>query len=360
MYKKRKTWIKAALAVALDLVIASGIVTGDYVASYRIPHALATSNTRTSSETPTKIDASSGVGTSSSTTQNASGTQMNQSTLTLAERFKDQFSDKIISTPTEYRSKNIAVTITKKNYDSQTIDHSNSGKHEKYGSNVANTLADIYVSDVTLIQTAFAQNTYGVGFTQKLSEMSANMKSILAVNGDSYNNNMNQNNGTVIRNGEIYRTKPTNQETCILYKDGTMKIYTPDQFDANQIIADGAWQSWVFGPSLLDEDGNAMTSFMTRDYLRESHPRTAIGYYEPGHYCLLVVDGRTDGYSRGMFLEEMSQLFANLGCKAAYNLDGGHCSFMTKDAKIINRPYKKEHQVADGIFICEPGGNGNV
>lgn len=114
-----------------------------------------------------------------------------------------------------------------------------------------------------------------------------------------------------------------------------MKTFTPSEFGAQQAIQDGAWQSRVFGPSLLDEAGKAKTDFITWDYIRESHPRTAIGYYEPGHYCLLVVDGRQKDYSRGMFLTELSKLFESLGCKAAYNLDGGvighavvetHCS----------------------------------
>lgn len=30
-----------------------------------------------------------------------------------------------------------------------------------------------------------------------------------------------------------------------------------------------------------------------------------------------------------MFLEEMATVFEDLECRAAYNLDGGHCSFMT-------------------------------
>ncbi len=41
------------------------------------------------------------------------------------------------------------------------------------------------------------------------------------------------------------------------------------------------------------------------------------------HYCFLVIDGKQKNYSRGMFLDEMAQLFESLGCKAAYNLDGG-------------------------------------
>lgn len=54
-----------------------------------------------------------------------------------------------------------------------------------------------------------------------------------------------------------------------------------------------------------------------------------------------------------MFLDEMSQLFESLGCKAAYNLDGGHCSFMTFEGNVANQPYKPEHEVPDGIFITE-------
>ena len=57
-----------------------------------------------------------------------------------------------------------------------------------------------------------------------------------------------------------------------------MKTFTPSEFGAQQAIQDGAWQSWVFGPSLLDEAGKAKTDFITWDYIRESHPRTAIGW----------------------------------------------------------------------------------
>ena len=150
----------------------------------------------------------------------------------------------------------------------------------------------------------------------------------------------------------LYRNEQTDAETCVLNWDGTMDIYQPGQVELQQLIEKGAYQSWVFGPSLLDEKGKAKDKFLTWDHIRESHPRTAIGYYEPGHYCLLLVDGRQDS-SRGMFPDEMAKVFEELGCKAAYNLDGGHCSFMTFLDKVANHPYKPEHEVADGIFITE-------
>lgn len=268
------------------------------------------------------------------------------------QKFADKFTEEVVSTPTKYTSPNVSVEITYHQYDSGTLDETDSGKHTKYGTKVSYVLADIYIGDITCFQTAFAQDTYGVGYSEKLSDMSARLKSILAVNGDSYSNNRHQDNGTIVRNGVIYRNEKSGEETCVLNWDGTMDIYQPGMLDEQTLIDKGAYQSWIFGPSLLDSSGKAKTSFWTWDYIRQSHPRTAIGYYEPGHYCLLLVDGRQPT-SRGMFLDEMAKVFEDLGCKAAYNLDGGHCSFMTLSNAVVNHPYKPEHEIEDGIFITE-------
>lgn len=337
---KRKGARSLALALALDAVLAGVLVGGDYFYSYKLPHKLHAAQ----------------ITTQTAAQPNASASDASQVVTAAAdwhEKFKDQFSDTVISSDTTYKSPDISITITTASYDTGTVDRSENGKHVKYGTKIAYTLADIYIGDISCLQTGFAQDTYGVGYSEMLSDMSARMQAVLAVNGDSYSNNHHKDNGTIIRNGIVYRAQPSTEETCVLYRDGTMKTYTPDEFDAQQVIADGAWQSWVFGPSLLDENGRAKTDFLTWDYIRESHPRTAIGYYEPGHYCLLLVDGRQPDYSRGMFLEEMAQLFETLGCKAAYNLDGGHCSFMVKDGAVISQPYKPTKDVSDGILICE-------
>lgn len=362
MKKRHKAHAALALilALALDVLLAGGVVGGDYIYNYKLPCKLSSANITTASTASTESTAptESTAQTATDGRQQSELSQLNGNSTTSpddwSQKFKEHFSDTIISTDTVYKSPNISIELTHCSYDSGVIDYSENGKQKKYGSMVSYTLADIYVSDISCLQTAFAQDTYGVGYSELLSSMSARIKSVLATNGDSYSNNRHQNNGTIIRNGIAYRTRSSTEETCVLYRDGTMKTYTPNTFNAQQAIADGAWQAWVFGPSLLDENGNAKTNFLTWHYITESHPRTAIGYYEPGHYCLLVVDGRQAGYSRGMFLEEMSQLFAGLGCKVAYNLDGGHCSFMTKGTDVVSQPYKPSKDISDGIFICEP------
>lgn len=64
-------------------------------------------------------------------------------------------------------------------YDTGRLDLSEGGKHKKYGTKTSYVLADIYVGDIQCIKTAFAQNTYGVGYQEKLSDMSAAMQAVL-------------------------------------------------------------------------------------------------------------------------------------------------------------------------------------
>ena len=346
--------MKRCLVLIADCVVAGLLVLGLWIVIYRIPQsgrkavALDWSAVEASS-----VPEQTQPATVAKVTDKTAGrqTKIKLDTQDWHQKFQDKFTDKVIETDTSYSSPNLSIQISYHNYDSGKLDETHNGQHLKYGTQVSYVLADVYIGDITCFQTGFAQDMYGIGYEEKLSDMSARMQSILAVNGDSYSNDRHKDNGTIIRNGTIYRAEKTNMETCVLNWDGTMKIYKPEELNTNQLIEEGAYQSWVFGPSLLDENGKAKTDFLTWNYIRESHPRTAIGYYEPGHYCFLLVDGRQPDYSRGMFLDEMAKVFEQLGCKAAYNLDGGHCSFMTRNEKVISHPYKKEHMVQDGLFI---------
>ena len=105
---------------------------------------------------------------------------------------------------------------------------------------------------------------------------------------------------------------------------------------------------------LLDKEGNPLpdAQLNTSKNIRRANPRVGLGYYAPGHYCFIVVDGRTDDAS-GLTLEQFAQLFASLGCKAAYNLDGGRSSFMVYDGTVLNDPYKGGRSVSDCILITD-------
>ena len=65
-----------------------------------------------------------------------------------------------------------------------------------------------------------------------------------------------------------------------------------------------------------------------------------------------MVDGRQDGYSTGMTLTELAELYEELGCAAAYNLDGGISAVMTFNDNIFSHP-ARTRDVSDIIYVGE-------
>ena len=261
---------------------------------------------------------------------------------TLGEKFAERFSDTVVSSDTGYSSANLSVEVTR-----HTMGSGDSA--------VTYYVADIYLADIASFQTEFAGGQYDPsGQREHLADMSRRKGAVLAVNGDSYCFNRSHCNGLLVRNGTVYRNNPTTQDICVLYQDGSMSTYSAAEFNPQAALNRGVLDTWIFGPRLLDSDGKALTSFDTWGYIKKVHPRTAIGYYEPGHYCFVAVDGRQTGYSRGMSLPELAKAFEDLGCAAAYNLDGGHTTFLTLNSRYVNHSYKPDKTITDCIFIREP------
>ncbi|MBO5473382.1 MAG: phosphodiester glycosidase family protein [Lachnospiraceae bacterium] len=350
---------KLSIACA-DILLAGAFVIGNYIWEYRMPRKLDALNQQVTVETEGQpvpeqtgnvqgqpVPEQAGNAQGQSVPEQAGNVQEQERSAEVQpwkEKFRDHFTDAICVSDSSYSSPDVAVFIEQKTLGEGT-------------DIVTYYVADIYIAGIDCIRTGFAEDTYGIGYREGLEEMSARFNAIAAISGDSYSNDSRMESGTIIRNGIVYRKESTRSDVCVLYYDGRMQTFSPEEFSPDQVIADGAYQTWIFGPALLDEKGKRKTDasdYNTEDYIRQSHPRTAIGYYEPGHYCMVLVDGRQEGYSRGMYLEEMSQIFEEMGCRAAYNLDGGHCSLMTFNGQIANQPYELSKDICDCIFIAEP------
>ena len=208
-------------------------------------------------------------------------------------------------------------------------------------------VADVWVKNIELFQTAFAQGQFSSGVTQTVRRMAGDNNAILAVSGDFCGAHKT---GTVIRGGILCREDNGDKDVCVLYYDGTMEVFAADAFSVEAAIANGSWQAWSFGPNLLD-DGAAITEFHST--VAKENPRCAIGYYEPGHYCLVVVDGRQEGYSEGMTLAQLSWLMESLGCSEAYNMDGGATAMMVFDGAIISSPSGGGRESSDIIYFAK-------
>lgn len=249
---------------------------------------------------------------------------------------KAPFTAEVVKTENSYSSPNIAITV------------------EKRTKGEGDSLVTYYVADVRLksmdcFRTAFAKDKFGKNIKEDVLPLADRHGAILATSGDYYGMNASR---TVIRNGTLYRESTQDRDLCVLYRDGTMKIfYDNDKFDAAAEMENGAWQAWSFGPSLLKKDGTPLTTYS--GYLAKAHPRCAIGYYEPGHYVFVVVDGRAEGYSQGLTMVNMAKLMKDLGCTLAYNLDGGQTAQMAFDGAIVNQPYNGGRVVSDILYIGE-------
>ena len=222
-------------------------------------------------------------------------------------------------------------------------------------------IANLYLRDIKSMKADYATSS---GYIEKVAKFAREMGAIVAINSDYFLNNA-TNEGLIIRNGYQIRSNPCkNADLCVIFQDGTMRCYEckKETIDNDAILAQYPYHSFYFGPSLLDENGNAKTSFASPQNVNGQNPRTAIGYYEPGHYAFLCVLGTRsmysitdkslgDGKSPGLTMTELSTLCQQLGMKAAYNLDGGASSAMYWNEQLFGH---NSRGTSDVLVIEDP------
>jgi exopolysaccharide biosynthesis protein len=241
-----------------------------------------------------------------------------------------------LSTESSYKDENISIELTEYNAHDTAI-----------------YVADVQLSSAQYLKTAFANDSYGRNIKDKTSSIAEDKNAVFAVNGDFYGA---RESGYVIRNGILYRSSgDSSADVLCIYADGSFAITNSKEKDAQELVDEGVWQAFSFGPALV-EDGSVSVS--EKDEVGKamaSNPRTAIGIIDELHYVFVVSDGRTSE-SEGLSLFELAQFMEGLGVKTAYNLDGGGSSSMYFNGKVINKPTTngrsiKERSVSDIVYI---------
>lgn len=248
-------------------------------------------------------------------------------------KFADKFtSGEVIQTDTTYQSANVNVSFSTMRFKEANVN-----------------IAEIYIADISNLINVFGNDTYGRGsrYAEHPTDMAQRWHGIATLSGDYYGA---RSDGVVIRNGTLYRDEAITRDVCVLYWDGSVKCFSPSAFNAETEMANGAYQAWNFGPMLLDSNGLNMESFNSD--VTGGHPRSIFGYYEPGHYAFVMVDGRSDE-SKGLNMEYCSILAYTLGFKQAYNLDGGQSATMVKGGEVYGVPYKGGRNVSDALMIVD-------
>lgn len=217
--------------------------------------------------------------------------------------------------------------------------------------------AEVKLDNATLLRSAFANNKFGQNIIDTPSQIATEHNGIWAINGDYYGF---RETGIVVRNGVIYRNSPA-REGLAFYRDGSIKLYDETTTDADQLVADGVWNTLSFGPALVKDsqvvsgiDQVEVDTNFGNHSIQGNQPRTGVGVLGDNHLLFIVVDGRSDGYSRGVTMPEFAQMFKEQGCVSAYNLDGGGSSVMVFNGNLVNKPMggTKERGTSDILYIA--------
>lgn len=218
-------------------------------------------------------------------------------------------------------------------------------------------VADITVTDATIVRSAFAQDEYGENIIEYPSAIASRVGAVLAINGDYYGF---RDTGIVIRNGVAYRDRGARQGLAFR-ADGSMRLYDETATSASELLADGVWNTLSFGPGLVSGgkvvdgiDSVEIDTNVGNHSVQGQQPRTGVGVIGDNHFLFVVVDGRSTGYSRGMTMTEFAQVFADLGAETAYNLDGGGSSAMVFNGQLVNNPLGRgrERGTSDILYVA--------
>ena len=316
----------------MQSVMASNVVTGTTNSSIRESvEAAIEEKLNTGTSTTNNITSETNVTSDSTATESTNETS--SATLTNVETVEG---GTVIG---EYSDSNTSITLKQyRAYDSEIY------------------VADVTVSDVSVLKTALANNTYGRNITDTTSNMAKENNAVLAINGDYYGARQA---GYVIRNGNLYRNTSGDRDALVITKTGEFEFVSENETTAEALLQSGAYQVLSFGPVLLEDSEISVGENDEVGMAMASNPRTAIGYLGNNHYVFVVSDGRTSE-SAGLSLYELATFMKELGVVDAYNLDGGGSSTMVFKGEIINNPTtnghsNQERSVSDIVYIG--GGN---
>ncbi|MBQ7278017.1 MAG: phosphodiester glycosidase family protein [Clostridia bacterium] len=194
-------------------------------------------------------------------------------------------------------------------------------------------VADIWTRNIHSFRTGFGHGKFGSG-TEDGEAFAIREHAILAVNGT-------MNYGLIYHNGQKFRgysSSITRKGIAVLFADGTMQLFDSVNLPKEIAQRDDIVHVLHYGPILVT-GGEMAKDFPLR---AGRHPRIMLGYYEPGHYVLVAVDGRSKT-ALGMTEREMAELMLSLGCQEAINLDGGTSAMMVFMGDCISHPSGKDN-----------------
>ena len=166
-----------------------------------------------------------------------------------------------------------------------------------------------------------------------VDEMAKLNHAIVAINGDFYSHDANKTTYEY-RMGVKIRTNTNQAKDMLIIDDqGDFHIVMAQKKDAQkaelQALADEytIMNAFTFGPALV-KDGELITCRKDYGYApNDKTARTALGQLDSLSYVFVVAEGKETPV-KGLTHQQLANFMFELGCRDAFNLDGGGSSYL--------------------------------
>lgn len=210
----------------------------------------------------------------------------------------------------------------------------------------------VNLTDPSQLRTGLA-GRYPGKKTQRVGDMATRFNAVLAINGDYFSYHET---GIVVRNGKTLRFKPNrSRDTLVIDDKGDFTILSPTTREGFESLDSPVMHAFCFGPGLVIdgqvlEDVNHITLNLGKNKRTQ---RIALCQMGPLDYLILACEGPENKGSKGLTLLQMAQLCKKMGCRNAYNLDGGSSATIALKGKKINAlDSHKNRLVGDCIYFA--------
>ena len=154
----------------------------------------------------------------------------------------------------------------------------------------------------------------------------------------------------------------TNGDFHVIRSNYTYKTRSDEEWKAEaeaqwEALSETAVHTFTFGPALVldgveitPEEIQAISLNLGKG---KSTQRIAICQMDTLQYLIVATEGPECDNDKGLTLQEMADLCYSLGCKTAYNLDGGSsATVVLGTTKINSRTNTKRRPVGDCIWFA--------
>ncbi len=212
-------------------------------------------------------------------------------------------------------------------------------------------IAWVEIASPTQLRTAIAGKKLTSKTTARVAAMAEKNFAIVAINGDNFVDNTAAT-SFEYRMGQKLRNKSNKlRDILIIDENGDFHTFIRSQ-GLDDFLASGHTiiNAFTFGPALVREGERLTTDKEYKYNPNGREPRSAIGQLDTLSYVMVLAEGRNE--SSGVTHQELADFMYSLGCREAYNLDGGGSAAMVYNGEYYNGLSSSERSLSDILYFA--------